>query len=100
MIYTQKRRRYLLNRENSENELKYFSSIGENIEGKKILGWILTHRISQDQGKHYKKTFPEYINISIEPNMLNFSNIEEKNIVRSLLRNKTLMTHATLIWHK
>ncbi|KAB1996859.1 hypothetical protein ERO13_D13G227150v2, partial [Gossypium hirsutum] len=57
-------------------------------------------------GEEVQEAFPGYINISVEPDVLNFSNIEERKcfkvIVRSsmALRDQLVLAHATLIWRE
>ncbi|TYG39000.1 hypothetical protein ES288_D13G269600v1, partial [Gossypium darwinii] len=57
-------------------------------------------------GEEVQEAFPGYIKISVEPDVLNFSNIEERKcfklIVRSsmALKDQLVLAHATLIWRE
>ncbi|MBA0786293.1 hypothetical protein Gotri_027325 [Gossypium trilobum] len=57
-------------------------------------------------GEEIVEAFQEYIDIFVEPDVLNFSNIEErkcfKMIIRSsmALKNQLVLAHATLIWRE
>ncbi|TYH36540.1 hypothetical protein ES332_D13G272100v1 [Gossypium tomentosum] len=123
-------RRYLLSR---EGELEYLALMEENIEGEKILGTdlnlpnfsLVLDKVSEYifnrtltnvgcpkciykaeirlHGRTFRKFGEE---ISVEPDVLNFSNIEERKcfklIVRSsmALKDQLVLAHATLIWRE
>ncbi|KAG4167862.1 hypothetical protein ERO13_A13G222113v2 [Gossypium hirsutum] len=63
----------------------------------KVEIWLHGKKYTSRLGEEVDEAFPKYINISVEQNVLNFCNFEERKYFKVIVRDQLVLAHVTLI---